>query len=148
MKKRLLAVILLLLLAVCVFAVSAAAEEPALPSTCEHCKTEVTWIALDEAKLAEISAMSTPTLTTGHYYLAFEGESCDVAAMTLSANKNVCIYMNGKTLNGTTRAFIVREATLNIMGEGTLLGHGTSTTTYGGTIYGAAGSEINVYRGI
>ena len=146
MKKRLLAVILLLLLAVCVFAVSAAAEEPALPSTCEHCKTEVTWIALDEAKLAEISAMSTPTLTTGHYYLAFEGESCDVAAMTLSANKNVCIYMNGKTLNGTTRAFIVREATLNIMGEGTLLGHGTSTTTYGGTIYGAAGSEINVYR--
>lgn len=146
MNKRFLVLALVLLLAVCAFAVTAAADEPALPTTCEHCKKEVTWTALDEAKLAEISAMSTPTLATGHYYLAFEGDSCDVASMTLAANKTVCIYMNGKTLNGTTRAFIVREATLNIMGEGTVLGHGTSATTLGGTIYGAAGSEINVYK--
>ena len=80
MKNRLLYLSVMLLLVIGIFAVSVMAEEPALPTTCEHCKKEVTWTALTEADLD-----STTTLASGHYYLAFDGNDCESAEIPLAA---------------------------------------------------------------
>lgn len=143
MKKRFfLLVLTLMLLSVALFVTVSAAETEALPSTCEHCKKPVTWTPLTEKELS-----SSTTLSSGHYYLAFEGDSCESAEKILAGNKQICLYLNGKILKGTGRAFTVRLATLNIMGDGTISGRGTQNTTLGGTIFVPEGSTLNLYGG-
>lgn len=109
-----------------------------LPERCEHCGVPVTW-----QKLTEEDSDST-TLGPGHYYLAYDAESWEFSQKTVTGN--VCLYLNGKTYIGQTRAFRV-SGTLSVMGEGTVTGCGTTETGTGGTIEIISSGRLNLYGG-
>ena len=110
---------------------------------CQHCDEQVSWKALTEADAA------CGSLDGGHYYLAFAGESCKFDAMNIYLGQEVCLNLNGKQLEGTTRAFAVYPGgILSIMGDGTVLGHGCEgTKSSGGTIVVSNGAVLNLYSG-
>lgn len=141
MKKLCLILTLVLLCTLAVFSVSA--QEPALPEVCQHCGVAVTWTPLSAAQIRE-----TVELTTGHYYVAMEEDIYDSVAKKIQKDQNVCLYLNGKTIAGTTRGFYVYEGgTLNIMGEGTFTGRGTTAGLEGACGYVEAGGTLNQYGG-
>ncbi len=136
--------------------------EPVLPTTCPVCAaTELTWTALPAAG----------ELATGHY--AVEADLENAAPYTIAADAVVCVHLNGKTLSSTGMVFDVTVGTLNIIGEGTVIGaeatdaadtastikvSGTGAVNLaGGTIKHAAtsqnpsvvhaGGNLNIYEG-
>lgn len=124
-------------------------EEGPAPVTkeaeCKLCGKTVTWTALTEGFAGQ------ETLTTGHYYLDFAGTDGTWAQKTVYGN--VCLDLNGKTLHGSTRAFVVESGcVMNIFGEGTVVGRGRSSslkveTRAGGTILVEADGTLNLYEG-
>ena len=124
MKKRIwiLAAVFTVMLAA--FAVVAgAAETSGPPAVCPHCRVPVTWTALNADEVRNTAALS-----EGHYYPVFDGTKSDSAVKSISGN--VCLWLNGKTLAGTTRGlYIKKDATLSIMGEGTITGRGRTVAT-------------------
>lgn len=113
---------------------------------CDHCKKDVSWTPLTEIN-AEASR-----LKTGHYYLAFEGEHCEITTKTIPANATVCLDLNGKSITSNKRSFLVNSgATFTILGEGTVTGRGTPANSegkyeFGGTIYVAGDATVNLYE--
>ena len=143
MKKRICFVLVLsLLLSYLVFP-AGATDVNALPEICEHCGVAVTWTPLSQAEIR-----STNSLTTGHYYVAMEEEISDSVVKSVAADQTVCLYLNGKTLAGTTRALNIKAGgTLNIMGEGKITGRGTTAGVDGACCYIESGGTLNQYGG-
>lgn len=112
-------------------------------SYCDHCQKQVSWTALTE------DAADWTSLETGHYYLAFSGDSYKFTGKNIYLDQVVCLNLNGKQLEATTRAFSVFPGgTLSIMGDGTVLGHGGEGAKFcGGTIFVSADGELNLYSG-
>lgn len=133
-RVLLLALVLLITAGFAVGTVDAA--DISLPAECPHCKELVTWESLDE------TVASATTLESGHYYLAFTDATTSWASKNISGN--VCIYMNGKTIQATAdRAFYV-TGTLSLIGDGTVLGRGFDTTkSNGGAIY--VSGKLNIH---
>lgn len=120
-----------------------AADEAALPEKCEHCGVAVTWTPLSREDIRD-----TASLTTGHYYVAMEEDSYDSVVKRINADQTVCLYLNGKTLAGTTRGLDIKEGgTLNIMGEGRIIGRGTTAGVDGACCTIAKGGTLNQYGG-
>lgn len=124
------------------------AEELPAPLTregvCAVCGESVTWTSLTESFAGQ------EELKTGHYYLDFA--DVGVWAQKTVVGK-VCLDLNGQTLSGTTRAFIVSAAsTLNLLGEGTVMGRGRATSVSvekraGGVILVEQDATLNLYEG-
>lgn len=112
---------------------------------CDICRAEVTWQALAE------DFSSREEMESGHYYLDFATGSGQWAQKTVMGK--VCLDLNGQTLTGTTRAFVVEaDSVLNIMGSGTVIGRGCSTKLKleyrsGGTILVENDGTLNLYGG-
>ena len=131
----LLGILTALILPVMFFQVTAA---PALPEVCEHCGMAVTWQPLTEAE------KDSTQLPSGHYYLDFQGDSYEWAEKEVDGV--TCLYLNGKTITGSARAFDV-NGTLSIMGEGTIQAPGPTTKEAGGTILVRKSGIVNFYSG-
>ena len=141
--KKLISTLLSLALMFSLCVVPAGAEEAALPEICEHCGVAVEWTAWSAEDVRNNSAPE-----SGHYYVAMEEDSYDSVVKKIADGVTVCLYLNGKTLAGTTRAINVLDGgTLNIMGEGTITGRGTTAGVEGACAYVAAGGTLNQYGG-
>ena len=124
-------------------------EEGPAPVTkeaeCRLCGQTVTWTALTESFAGQ------ETLTAGHYYLDFAGSDGTWAQKAVYGK--VCLDLNGKTLQGTTRAFVVESGcVMNIFGQGTVTGRGRESSLSveyraGGTIMVEADGTLNLYEG-
>ena len=68
--------------------------------------------------------------------------------LQVNGSTNVCLHLNGMTINYTGRIHWGGSGTLNIMGEGSLnaLGKSNATTNFG-NIYINSGGTINLYGG-
>ena len=112
---------------------------------CDLCDKDVVWTCLME------SHGPLTTLGTGHYYLEFGTGSGLWNCKTISGK--VCLDLNGMTVTGSTRAFVVESGSvLNIMGEGTIVGRGKSSSLEladktAGTILVESGATLNQYGG-
>ena len=123
-------------------------SETAEPETkegyCSACEKNATWTALME------DFASAATLEAGHYYLDFGSGSCLWAEKVVMGD--VCLDLNGMTLTGKNRVFCVEnKSVMNILGAGTLIGRGQSTSDstskrQGGTIYVQNHSVVNLYE--
>lgn len=112
-------------------------EGTGLPEKCEHCGKEVVWSPWDQPNASKIDSVS-----SGHYYLT---EDVSGYVKKIEDGKRVCLYLNGYTFTGDTRAFTVYNGgTLNIMGEGTVQG---TNITQGGAICVYGNAECNLYGG-
>ena len=112
-------------------------DNEGLPETCRHCGKKVEWSPWDQKNAASIDSVS-----SGHYYLT---EDITGSTKTIDEGKYVCLYLNGHSFTGDTRAFTVKNsAKLNIMGEGTIMG---SNVSQGGTVCVYAKAECNFYSG-
>ncbi|MBR4863944.1 MAG: hypothetical protein IKU07_05150 [Oscillospiraceae bacterium] len=112
-------------------------KDESLPAVCEHCGVEVIWSPWDQQNAAAIDSVS-----SGHYYLTE-----DVTGYTkeLDGGRDVCLYLNGHSFTGGERAFTVKaDCTLNIMGEGKIMG---SNISQGGAICVYGKAECNLYGG-
>lgn len=114
---------------------------------CNVCKMDAEWIALTAEDCTDDSY-----LYTGHYYLAFEGDSCAFKSKSIVGVDRVCLDLRGKSLVANNRAFYVSEGILNIMdtvGGGVVSGQGPSTTSTanGGTILVETTGTLNLYSG-
>lgn len=124
-------------------------EEGPAPVTkeaeCRLCGQTVTWTALTESFAGQ------ETLTAGHYYLDFAGSDGTWAQKAVYGK--VCLDLNGKTLHGTTRAFVVESGcVMNIFGQGAVTGRGRESSLKveyraGGTIMVEADGTLNLYEG-
>lgn len=112
-------------------------ENTGLPETCEHCGREVVWSPWNQANAGYIDEVS-----SGHYYLT---EDVSGYVKTIQAGKEVCIYLNGHTFTGDTRAFTVKQGgSLSIFGEGKVQG---TNVVQGGAICVYGDAECNLYGG-
>ena len=112
-------------------------ENTGLPAKCEHCGVEVVWSPWNQANAACVDAVS-----SGHYYLT---EDVSGYVKKIEADREVCIYLNGHTITGDTRAFTLASGgKLSIMGEGTVVG---TNVIQGGTICVYGDAECNLYGG-
>lgn len=151
MKKRLVTLLLIVVMSVVIFALTAtAATSNVPPSVCQHCQQPVTWTKLTSADIRDMG----PT-TTGHYYLELD-ESLEnynwMGTTRIPAGNEVCLYLNGEWIYGTTEAFTVQNgAVLNIMddsGNGKITGRGRSTgMRKGGVLNIEKGGTVNLYGG-
>ena len=143
MKKRVWIVAALVILA-CVLGMSfTVSADNGLPEKCEHCGIAVEWTPLSVEDVRSLNIM-----TTGHYYVAMEEESYESVIKRVGDGQTVCLYLNGKTLYGTTRGIYVESGgTLNIMGEGMITGRGTTAGVQGACAYIEAGGTLNQYGG-
>lgn len=108
---------------------------------CPHCQEEFVW------QPVTASYADAGTLSEGHYYLAFDEDSYVFDSIAIQAGNMVCFDLGGKDLIGSTRAFTVEGgATLNLMGEGTLAGRGTTDNGAGGTVNVAENGKLNLYN--
>ena len=112
---------------------------------CDLCNKDVTWTCLMESFSGQTG------LESGHYYLEFGNNSGLWASKTISGK--VCLDLNGQTLTGQTRAFVVESGSvLNLLGEGTVVGRGKSSSLEiqdktAGTILVESGATLNQYGG-
>lgn len=112
---------------------------------CDICNKDVVWTCLMEAHSA------LPALESGHYYLEFGNGSGLWNSKTISGK--VCLDLNGQSLTGSTRAFVVESGSvLNLMGEGTIAGRGKASSLNiedktAGTILVEGGATLNQYGG-
>lgn len=122
-------------------------------SRCEACNKSVVWQSMNAGDWDGVSS-----LTTGHYCLT---EDVTIAQKDVTKGHTVCLDLNGHTLTGSSRAFLLTAGTaaepktLNIMDQsrtqkGVLQGFGSSdpsTTFAGGVVYGYANTTLNLYSG-
>lgn len=143
MKKTIRSLLVLLVMALLTAAlVMGATAEAELPQQCAHCGKEVTWLPLSE--------VSETTIPAGHYYV--DAETVKVTNKTVAKSTQVCIYMNGNTVeaDGVDRVFYV-SGTLSVMGEGTVKGYGRSSSMsstsdrYGGTVHITSNGTFHLY---
>ena len=112
-------------------------KDASLPATCEHCGTQVVWSPWDQTNSAAIDSVS-----SGHYYLT---EDIDGYTKVIEGGKRVCLYLNGHSIIGKERAFTVKNnCTLNIMGEGSVMG---GNINQGGSICVYGNAACNLYGG-
>ena len=113
---------------------------------CEYCKTEVEWTAWTTAGHKNLSSV-----TTGHYYLK---EDISGSAQKIIKG-NVCLDLNGYTLQSNMRALLVSGAQyadplLNLMdskGGGFVITNGGNNNAGGGTVAVSGGGILNLYGG-
>ena len=111
---------------------------------CEHCNEVVTWKSWGgEALPAQ----------DGHYYLCTDVK--DNTQVTLGNDAgayDVVIDLNGKTLDATTRAFLVYKGSqlsiVDSVGTGKIQGRGVSPVDQGGVIRIANPGVVNLYGGV
>lgn len=112
---------------------------------CSVCNKNVTWTGLMESFAGQTN------IESGHYYLEF-GNGAGLWDSKLISGK-VCLDLNGMTLTGKTRAFVVESGSvLNLMGQGTVTGRGKSASLEiqdktAGTILVENGATLNQYGG-
>lgn len=112
---------------------------------CSVCNKDVTWTCLMESFSGQTN------IEGGHYYLEFGGSSGLWDSKIISGK--VCLDLNGQTLTGKTRAFVVESGSvLNLLGEGTVVGRGKSASLEiqdktAGTILVEGGATLNQYGG-
>lgn len=125
----------------CLPTVAKAAEK----NYCQACGKEVVWQLLTEDAAEETS------LAEGHYRLSFSENSSAWIEKTVSGN--VCIDLNGMTVQGINRIFTVpQNGTLSIQGEGCLTGGGfvaetTNAERIGSVAVVQKGGKLNLYGG-
>ena len=108
---------------------------------CAHCGDTKNWLPLS-TYLAGGQA-----LTTGHYYV--DVDNYEMPQQTVADGVTVCLDLNGYTLTGSQRAFVVSEGgTLNVQDgseakTGKLQGSGFTTNTTG-KAYGGNGGTVSV----
>jgi len=102
---------------------------------CEACGETVTWSKYDGA--------SKPT---GHRYL--DRDFNDFGGITVEAGDTLCLNLNGYDLHGKTGTFRMLNifGTLNLMGQGTVAAH-NSTTKMAPNFYVQTGGTFNMYGG-
>ncbi|MBR4864810.1 MAG: hypothetical protein IKU07_09560 [Oscillospiraceae bacterium] len=131
--------------------------EENVDALCPVCAAVVTWNPLDS------QYFTVKEVTTGnrheHYYASAERTYSNsswymVSELSNGSNKvAMCLNLNDQTLTSTVRALVVDggRATLNIMGNGTVIGAGTDPSTSTGTVpsRGAVDSTgmLNLYGG-
>jgi len=125
---------------------SASAPTPTTKEAeCPVCGKTVTWTMLTESFAGQTE------LGSGHYYLKFGSGAAVWEQKTVSGK--TCLDLNGQTLTGSTRAFFVDTgAIFNIMGEGTVVGRGKSSSLAlenrtGGTFEVGQDAVLNLYGG-
>ena len=134
MKKHGISLFIILLL-VAMFAVVAFADVE-LPATCPHCNKAVTWQALDN------TVADADGIAAGHYYLNCSDATLVVTKKTIS--ENVCIYMNGKTLQAKDDRVFDVTGKLALIGEGSVIGRAfADSEKAGGAIY--VSGTLDVY---
>ena len=109
---------------------------------CPACKENVVWTALKESQ--RIGVVSSGTK---HYYLA-ENQTFNKTYMTLDGSERiqVCLHTNGYALSYIGRSLVGKNATLNLMGTGSVCSDGTDETYGTGTLYlSNATAVINIY---
>ncbi|MBR4863410.1 MAG: hypothetical protein IKU07_02440 [Oscillospiraceae bacterium] len=112
---------------------------------CAICEKDVVWTCLMECH------SGLENIESGHYYLEF-GSGSSIWNSKIISGK-VCLDLNGQTLTGRTRAFIVESGSvMNIMGEGTIIGRGMSSSLKieektAGTILVEKKAVLNQYGG-
>ena len=108
---------------------------------------EVAWTAVSAGERVGSAA-------SGHYYIKENGTSAHTQFATTTAKEAViCIHMNGKTVTTSGRiATVGSGGTINIMGDGTIIGNGTAN---GGTdaytdavLVPNSGGSINLYDNV
>ena len=141
------------LVALCALSVSAADLDftagGTVSGTCQHCKTTVSWLPLDQAQLTAWGTNYDPTAGT-HYYLPADLDMSS-GSLSVAAGEELCLHMNGKTIDRKdARAFSV-SGTLNLMdhaaNKGTILCIGSKSSTGCVVRLAKAGATFNMYGG-
>lgn len=118
-------------------------------SRCTACNKSVVWQSMSAGDWESVSS-----LTTGHYCLA---EDVTIAQKDVAKGHTVCLDLNGHTLTGSARAFLLTAGTaaepktLNIMDQsrtqkGVLQANGGAALA-GGMLYAYANTVVNLYSG-
>ena len=162
MKKRLLALLLVVVMIASMIVLPAGAESVDFGSTpkttCPHCGADWDSIEWKEFGYSAEAALEGTGILTGHYYVAddqkvksaytfgsHEGQTEDLAV-------DVCVDLQGCTIEASkadTRVLFVynysRLSIIDSVGGGQVIG--TGKTGSGGTIYQAKNSRVDLYNG-
>lgn len=117
-----------------------------LDGKCEHCNKDVTWIDLSR-EASDGALRFENQMQSGHYYLP-EGKSATLTNIKIPDGVEVCIDLNGQTLNVYRAIMIEDGGKLTIMDSkdtGYVLGY--EAYYKGGMFNIAQGGEMTVYGG-
>ena len=103
---------------------------------CSHCGKKADWIELSP----EEQLQSTNTIQGGHYYLTRNITLNDIDAAN---SANICINLNGRTLNIKKGFIIPNGSVLSLMGDGVVAGD--EGFDDGGVFTVKAGGTLNLY---
>lgn len=116
---------------------------------CPVCGLEVQWTAVDQATYGATGIPAGATDT--HYYLTEDVTFTKTEAGSFLAapagGKTICFHLNGHNLTGKqNKLFAGGEGTLNILGNGVVIG-GNATTNEGAAVVAEGTGVINLYGG-
>lgn len=167
MKKKVLSLLVVAVLLISVFAVTAitagaevaygvmdAADATTLTRYCEHCGQEVTWTAWDGS-----SSLDAATNDGDHVYVSVD--EIQEQTLTLSSDKDVVLNLNGKTITHSNRLALINagaklsivdysNADVNLQGTITAKGHyveGESAKNTGVYQLYGENATLNIYGG-
>jgi len=135
MKKRLLVLLLMLTIAVSLFAVTASASEvQTLYIWCEHCENDNVWYPISS------TTMNLNTDGKSHYYLAD-----DLVLTSQSVNRTICVNLNGHKLTANKPMTVSSGGDLRFQ-NGTLISRGQNktTTNVAGAVYVKSGGNLSL----
>ena len=132
-----------------VFTVAEGQEPAVVEATCPVCKTTELWAPLT----ATLNKLDETEYT--HFYLPSDIERSDNGRYQIAGNKKICIHLNGYTYDQKATSAVEgaikvnNGATLNIMGNGKVIGAGgyyaASAWVMGGAI--DVRGTVNIYGG-
>ena len=147
MKKRIFGMLLALAAAMALCAVSVSAATPG--TTCQHCNKDVTWLPLTQAVVDTWAGNFDPTAGT-HYYLSEETVNLS-KSITVAAGEELCLHLNGNTLNRNGARVFGVSGELAIMdhaaNEGSLKGNGNNSSTGCVIRLNAKNARVDLYGG-
>lgn len=140
MKKRCIAVLLLVAMVLSMTVVPVSAAGKTIDAYCTHCDKTVTWQALESS--------SDKPIGNDHYYMAPSAASITYGQITIPQDTEVCLHLEKKDYIGNRHLTISEGATLNLMSTGgTLSGRGADDFSPGGAIWVKEGATLNMYSG-
>ena len=132
-----------------VFTVAEGQEPAVVEATCPVCKETAQWAPLT----ATLNKLDETEYT--HFYLPYDIERSDNSRYQIGGNKKICIHLNGHTYDQKATSAVegaikvLNGATLNIMGNGKVIGAGgyyaASAWVMGGAI--DVRGTANIYGG-